>query len=88
MRIELTPVYDRRKSFYKKAYVETTEEGEKHLFSYDTLVATIKADGSYILHTYAACSVTTRRHVCDFLYQNGHKPLCKKDMEAQIIREF
>lgn len=86
MRYELTTVYDRCKSFYKKAYVEE-EDGEKRLYSYDTHVATIK-DGKYILHELAACSVTTRRHVDEFLRQNGFRALSKKEMEKEIREGF
>ena len=86
MRTELTPVYDRCKSFYKKAYVE--EDGnEVRLYSYDSHVATIK-EGSYILHSLAACSMTTRRHVNEFLAQNGFQTLCKKEMEKEIREGF
>lgn len=84
MRTELTPVYDRCKSFYKKAYVEDGGY-EKRLYSYDTHVATIDLeDGCYVLHKYAAYSVTTRRHVNEFLKQWGFEALSKKEMEAQI----
>lgn len=79
---ELTPVYDRCKSFYGKAHVEE-ENGEKRLISYTSHVATIK-DGSYVLHEKAACSMTTRRHVNEFLRQWGFDGLSKKEMEAKI----
>jgi hypothetical protein len=86
MRYELTTVYDRCKSFYKKAYVEDTGY-EKRLYSYDTLVATIhRAESAqwYVLHELAAYSMTTRRHVCEFLLQNGFRALSKKEMEEKI----
>lgn len=72
---ELMPVIDSRKSFYKKATVFEMCNGDKYLSSYDTVVASIidgvaKIDGTY--------SMTTLRHIKDFLYQNGFEIGTKK----------
>lgn len=48
MKEELKPIYDRRKSFYKKAYITKDKDGTVHLISYKTEVAYIK-NGNYIL---------------------------------------
>lgn len=83
---ELTAKFDRCKSFYGKARVEE-DGGEKRLISYNSHVATIhRAESAqwYVLHELAACSMTTRRHVCEFLQQNGFPALSKKEMEKKI----
>lgn len=73
---ELEPRYDSRKSFYGKARVEI-EDGNKKLYSYNTLVAEIK-DGRAIVHgTY---SQTTLRHIKEFLKQEGFKAETSKQM--------
>ena len=74
----LEPEYDSAQSFYKKARVE--DDGNK-LYSYDTLVAEIK-DGKPII--YNAQSMTTRRHIRDFLLQKGFD---YKDVD-DAIRNF
>ena len=73
---ELKPVIDSRKSFYKKAYV-ITENDTITLLSYDTEVAEIKDGKAKIFDTY---SVTTLRHIKDFLHQNGFKIGAKKEL--------
>ena len=64
---ELKCFYDKRKSFYNKAFVETNGNNKK-LYSYDTLVAEIK-DNKFI--SYGDFSMTTRRHQREFARQNG-----------------
>lgn len=81
--IELQPVLDSRKSFYKKAYV-IEENGGKYLASYGTIVAKIDKDGAHVLGTY---STTTLRHIKDFLYQNGFKVGTKKEIEDMYLTE-
>lgn len=78
---ELIPVYDTRKSFYKKAYIEYfTEWSELHsrltklkLYSYGTLVCTIEyintEERFYHLHNVELFSQTTLRHAKEFLLQ-------------------
>jgi len=79
-RYELSPRYDSRKSFYRKAIVET-DNSNKVLYSYNTKVAEIK-DGKPIV--YGTYSVTTSRHIKEFLKQNGFKAETGK----QIIKDY
>ena len=79
---ELYPVYDSRKSFYKKAIV-LEDEGVKRLRSYDTIVAEIRDGEAEVFGTYSA---TTMRHIKDFLYQNGFEVGTKKFIEETYIK--
>jgi hypothetical protein len=79
---ELYPVYDSRKSFYKKAVV-LEDEGVKRLRSYDTIVAEIRDGEAEVFGTYSA---TTMRHIKDFLYQNGFEVGTKKFIEDTYIK--
>jgi hypothetical protein len=66
---EMTAIYDRRKSFYGKAYI-IEFMGRKILLSYDTRVCEIDASGKF--HRYwGGESVTTMRHINEFIRQNG-----------------
>ncbi len=76
MMTELTPVFDSRKSFYKKAYV-LTEDNKTILISYSTRVAEIEDGKAKIFGTY---SPTTLRHIKDFLYQNNFEIGTKKQL--------
>lgn len=80
MKYELSAIYDGRKSFYGKAVVSEYGTGEKILRSYDTDVARITADGSF-LRTWAGWSATTARHINEFRRQNGFAELSKKEWE-------
>lgn len=73
--LELLPIYDGKKSFYKKAFVKETITG-KALYSYDTKVCEI-SDGTFFFGPLWNCSRTTKRHVKEFLLQNGFKRLAK-----------
>ena len=72
----LKPIYDRQKSFYKKAYfIENNEMIQ--LFSYDTLVLTyFKSDDSYLLNDLVndelLFSNTTKKHLLEFLNQKNY----------------
>ena len=78
---ELKTMYDKRKSFYKKAYIEYyIEWSELHskltklkLYSYNTLVCTIEyvntTERFYHLHNMELFSQTTLRHIKEFLLQ-------------------
>lgn len=68
--VELHPVYDGRKSFYRKAYVLTYADGSKFLKSYQTIVCSIDPAGGVHRH-WDGYSATTSRHVHDFCLQNG-----------------
>ena len=65
---ELHPV-DGRKSFYGKALVHTTEDGAQYLQSYETIVASITANGEFRRH-WEGYSATTGRHVRAFMGLN------------------
>jgi hypothetical protein len=65
---ELSAQYDARDSFYGKAHVLETPEGD-YLQSYDTKVAFIPKDGKPVV--YGTYSNTTLRHIKEFLRQNG-----------------
>lgn len=70
-------VFDTRKSFYKKAFVETKKndfEIVKCLYSYNKLVASIsqKIDNTEVIFTsFGKFSQTTTRHQKEFFKQNG-----------------
>lgn len=64
---ELVAINDSRKSFYRKAYV--MEEGNRlELLSYGTIVAIIE-DGKIIRSDIGKWSLTTDRHIREFIYQ-------------------
>jgi len=83
MMTELNPVYDSRKSFYKKAHV-IHDGANMKLQSYNTIVAEIK-DGEAVI--YGFYSATTIRHIKDFLYQNGFEIGTKAELEKMYVRE-
>lgn len=58
--------YDRAKSFYGKAKIIETDNGEKVLQSYNTFVCRITAAGRFV-RMWGGYSVTTMRHVNSFL---------------------
>lgn len=74
---ELKPIYDSRKSFYKKAHV-LVDGSRKTLRSYETNVAEINNEKAKIFGFY---SNTTIRHIKEFLKQNGFRADTKKQME-------
>lgn len=77
---ELTPRYDGRQSFYRKAMVHENE-GSKDLVSYDTTVAQIKDGVATVFGTY---SQTTLRHIKEFLLQNGFNA----ENKQQIVKDY
>ena len=74
----LQPIYDTRDSFYKKASIYTYNNFI-YLVSYDTIVAYIENNEFATILGYY--SLTTSRHINEFLKQNGFSPLKKKDYE-------
>ena len=73
--LELTPVYDSRKSFYGKAMIDEDKYGW-YLYSYDTGVFFIPYDDggdddakNEMRLLWDGCSATTYRHIRDFIYQ-------------------
>jgi len=73
MRTELKPVYDIRKSFYKKAHVLSYGKFIA-LESYESIIAIINENGTAELTEYWDYSATTIRHLSEFLRQHGFKP--------------
>jgi hypothetical protein len=69
---DLSAQYDARNSFYGKAHVLETPEGE-YLKSYNTIVAFIPKGGKPVV--YGTYSNTTLRHIKEFLRQNGFRAL-------------
>jgi len=68
---DLRPMYDSRQSFYSKARVDDDKDSTK-LYSYNTLICTIDKRNDTITFTDAYnYSQTTRRHLREFLRQNG-----------------
>lgn len=88
----LEPRFDNHKSFYGKARIETWGGWGQNvnLYSYDTLVSQIgymDVDGTgeefvLLLHPYWACSVTTLRHVKEFMQQYGFGYMSKREIIA------
>lgn len=81
---ELQARFDRCASFYGKAKVVECEgnynqKGYKELWSYNTLVARIE-DGK--VDVYGWFSVTTGRHINEFLKQNGFEKMTKIEMKT------
>ena len=69
---DLQPIYDGRNSFYGKAKVYSEGDGEYKLYSYDTLVCTLRGNGYYLNYDIDYSSLfsnTTLRHIKEFLRQ-------------------
>lgn len=84
---ELKPQFDSAKSFYHKANIYRNDKGSIFLMSYETIVAeiqdaTITNTGEKQAIVYGWYSVTTARHINEFLQQNGFKKMSKKRMEG------
>jgi len=84
---ELVPIYDGRKSFYKKAKVIENRHS-KFLKSYNTKVASILYSDNDIIkvEVYGIYSNTTLRHVKEFLKQNGFKAENKNQIKKDYIK--
>lgn len=81
----LEPRYDSRQSFYGKAYyTEPARDGSITLYSYETPVVRICADGEVELLPAWDYSQTTLRHVKEFLKQQGYSAGSK----AEIARMY
>ena len=77
--LELHPIHDKSKSFYGKARVVIHNGGDwVELWSYNTKVAEIE-DGKVTVNGWF--SVTTCRHINEFLRQHGLEPMTKAEME-------
>ena len=70
--IELSPIYDSRKSFYGKAHVIIDRDNDIYtLRSYDTDVCRVRYlnSGFVFEKLWDGYSATTMRHINDFVYQ-------------------
>lgn len=76
---ELMPKFNNQKSFYNKAIIEESKN-EKKLYSYGTLVAIYSNGNLEISSNYNYLTNTTLKHVKDFMFQLGMKPLKKWDL--------
>ena len=76
---ELQAIYSHTKSHYGKAQVEHLENGHKVLYSYNTKVCELDNNNNIVDIGYY--SVTTSRHINDFLQQNGLAKMSKKEIE-------
>ena len=76
----LQTIYDSHKSFYNKAQTNN-ENGKLVLYSYNTEVAFIENNKAVVTNLQ---SITTLRHVKEFLLQNNFKVESKK----QIISDY
>lgn len=88
-RKELIPKYSSQKSFYKKAWVEYDDEGNIYLISYSTNVAIIKDEALTDGKTREALikgwySMTTSKHINEFLLQHGFNAISKKELEGGV----
>ena len=75
----LETIYSTQKSFYGKAIVTELENGYKILTSYNTNVCELDQNNNIV--EIGCYSQTTRRHVNEFLQQNGYKKMTKKEIE-------
>ena len=65
---DLTPIYDSRKSFYKKAHVLYLDNGMIQLQSYNTIVCETDNNGNFKM-LWNGRSNTTTRHINEFKRQ-------------------
>ena len=77
---ELLPIYESQKSYYRKAIVIEDNYKNRYLQSYDTVVCMITRQG--LIKLWDNWSLTTSKHIHDFLLQNGFSGYCKKDWLA------
>ena len=87
MKAYLKPV-DSRKSFYRKASMETMEDGTRVLISYATAVAKITPDGRLVRlcgYERECSSQTTMRHLASFCATNGLPSIGRKQWNSMPI---
>ena len=75
----LETIYTTQKSFYGKAIVTVLENGHKVLTSYNTNVCELDKNNNIVDIDYY--SMTTAKHINEFLQQNGHDRMTKKEIE-------
>lgn len=86
---ELKPQFDSAKSFYHKANIYRNDKGSIFLMSYETIVAEIVDEavsptGQRQVTIFGWYSMTTSRHINEFLQQNGFNKMSKKEMEGGV----
>lgn len=81
---ELKPIHSGQKSFYRKAFVSRLG-ARIMLHSYDTLVATITAQGNVFIHiSKDEITSTTLKHLKEFLLQERFKA----ENKEQIYKDY
>lgn len=80
----LEPMYSTQKSFYGKARVKEYSNGAKLLYSYDTLVCCLRPNKEITYIQYH--SLTTGKHINEFLSQNGIAKMTKKEIENLALK--
>ena len=75
----LETIYSTQKSFYGKAIVTELENGYKILTSYNTNVCELDQNNNIVEIGYY--SMTTTKHINEFLMQHGQKGMTKKEIE-------
>ena len=80
---ELQPLHENVKSYYGKAVIVETDY-MRYLYSYDTLVVAVSFEtDTIVLHNEYAWSLTTLRHIKEFLQQQHGKP---KYTKAELLK--
>lgn len=76
------PCFDSRKSFYGKAKIIETPNGEKWLASYNTIIAKITNDGT-VIRLWDGARQTSSRHFYSFLDYYNLPRVQWSEMEVQ-----
>ena len=85
---ELTPQYDGRESFYRKARVRVDDDGNKFLISYGTPVMYWDAKTKNLHRLWDGWSSTTGRHVTEFSRQmEGCAVVTKKEWDMMEVEQ-
>ena len=82
---DLTAVKDARASFYGKAKLITKSNGI-YLFSYDAIVAG-KVGDDLILGRAWDCSLTTKRHIREFIWQMMGDELTTNEIKGKYLED-
>ena len=83
---DLSCRFDARQNFYGKARVKVYDNGDEDLVSYNTVVAE-KRNGN--INVKGWYSMTTGRHINEYLQQSGFLPMTKKQIEnGELPKEW
>lgn len=74
-----------QKSFYGKAKLSVDFWNNKILYSYDTPVAILDENGTFV-RLWAGYSATTMKHINSFRVQNGKNKIGKKEWTSMPVR--